>query len=97
MSPGFMRDETGSLANEAYFSNPIVSFSGFKIKNYRGDMLFFHDFSIFYSPSSYKTLGKDLRFRRGGFQWYSIGIWCDIYHSTRPLQRQKATPSVNNL
>ena len=25
VSPGLMRDETGGLANEVYFSNPIVS------------------------------------------------------------------------
>ena len=39
LSPGLMRDETGDLANEAYFSNPIVSLkqyrSGLKTTNYR--------------------------------------------------------------
>ena len=29
MSPGLMRDKTGGLANEAYFSSPIVSLKYF--------------------------------------------------------------------
>ena len=37
MSPGLMRGDTGGLANEAYFSNPIVSstqqLSGLKTTN----------------------------------------------------------------
>ena len=37
MSPGLIRDEIGGLANETYFSNPIVSLkqqlSGLKTTN----------------------------------------------------------------
>ena len=87
MSPGSMRDGTGSFKNEVCFSNPIVS----STTNCRGAKLFFY--AVGKSPSSCKTLGNDLR-----FQWYSLHIReCNIYQDTCPVHRLKGTPSVKTL